>query len=200
MSSDLDRIRSSVCLINALQIVCPGGEGGNVPRGLEVFGTIGLEPERTSLDRTWLAYLSMDFGVRQWVAHILVLLGRGDVTSTQPVHEIDLAHHLADVPGDLEGEQTAGDSTSVLQKCVRRGVLESKTVRVLTLNIPIVFPMASLGSMLLMRLMSEQYKLAVYMLPHRVGAAMHGSTRDLNRSFESATKSFSSSLLFSVSS
>lgn len=57
----------------------------------------------------------MDFGVRQRVSHILVFLRRGDMTSAQSVHEVDLAHHVADIPGYLEGEQTAGDSTSVLQ-------------------------------------------------------------------------------------
>lgn len=62
--SDLDSIGSTVRFINALQIVRPGGEGGNVPSGLEVFGTISFEPERTSLGETWLAYAFMDFGVR----------------------------------------------------------------------------------------------------------------------------------------
>ena len=62
--SDLDSIGSSVRFIDALQIVCPGGEGGDVPDGLEVFGTISFEPERTSLGGTWLARAFMDFGVK----------------------------------------------------------------------------------------------------------------------------------------
>lgn len=64
LSSDLDSIGSSVRFINALQIVRPGGEGGDVPSGLEVFGTISFEPERTGLGGMWLARAFVDLGVK----------------------------------------------------------------------------------------------------------------------------------------
>lgn len=50
------------------------------------------------------------------MAYVLILFRGGDVASTQPVHEIDLAHHVAHVPGDLESEETTCYSTSILHR------------------------------------------------------------------------------------
>lgn len=52
----------------------------------------------------WLAHAAFHRTRSKVVTHILIFLRRGDVASTQPVHEIDFAHHVAHVPGDLEGE------------------------------------------------------------------------------------------------
>lgn len=111
----LDGICPPIFVVDALQVVRPGGEGGNVPGGLEPLGTIGLEPERACLGGTQLAHAF--HGLRSnAAAHILVLLRGGDVAAAQPAHEVDLAHHVADVPGHPERKEAAGDSATVLQR------------------------------------------------------------------------------------